>query len=180
MLAAVALAPAALAQNDPVTQLDRKLASGEATLEYDDTWGYLKSLVKALDINPDTQALVFSKTSFQQELINPKKPRAIYFNDNVYLGDVRDGEVFELASIDPKEGVLFYTLDMKRADKPRFDRRDICELCHNTHVFVASVYPGVDGSPAFVSTSSLFSRPSTPRPSRIAGAAGTSPARTAA
>lgn len=142
-----------------MARLDRRLASGEARLEYkDDGWGYLSSLLAQLDINPDTQALVFSKTSFQQELINPRSPRAIYFNDNVMLGAVRGGEVLELAGVDPAKGVVFYSLDAKPSETPRFEERDICELCHNRDVFVATVYPGADGTPAFLGGNSLFHR----------------------
>jgi hypothetical protein len=144
---------------DPVARLDRRLAAGQARLEYkDDGWGYLSSLLSQLDINPDTQTLVFSKTSFQQELINPRSPRAIYFNDSVMLGAVRGGEVFELAGVDPARGVVFYSLDTKRSNAPRFEERDVCELCHNRDVFVATVYPGADGTPAFLGGNSLFHR----------------------
>ena len=40
-------------------------------------------MLKQLGVNPDSQALVFSKTSTQAEKIGPRTPRAIYFNDDV-------------------------------------------------------------------------------------------------
>jgi len=36
---------------------------------------------------------VFSQTSFQLRKISPQRPRAIYFNDDVYVGWVRGGGV---------------------------------------------------------------------------------------
>ena len=55
-------------------------------------------------------ALVFSKTSFQSARISPHNPRAVYFADDVAVGFVRGGDVLELAGVDPKQGVVFYTL----------------------------------------------------------------------
>src|SRR5215472_8182154 len=76
--------------NDTITILTRKLESGAAKLEpMADAPGYLPSILKNLDINPDSQVMVFSKTSFQSSLISPKNPRAIYFNDDTYVGYVR-------------------------------------------------------------------------------------------
>ena len=75
------VAYASTAANDPVAQLDRKLQSGEVQLEFEETRGYLTSVLKALGVPADSQMLVFSKTSFQAPKINPKNPRAIFFND---------------------------------------------------------------------------------------------------
>ena len=69
--------PAAL--NDPVTNLGRQIERGEVKLDYSpDGWGYLPSLLKHLDLNIDSQLLVFSKTSFQLTRISPKTPRALF------------------------------------------------------------------------------------------------------
>src|SRR5689334_2005008 len=70
-------------KQDPVSILDRKLEAGKVSLAYDTKWGYLSSILKQLDINTDSQILVFSKTSFQQDLISAAKPRALYFNDDI-------------------------------------------------------------------------------------------------
>ena len=48
----------------------------------------------------DSQGLVFSKTSFQPTKISPQTPRALYFNDDVYIGWVQNGEVIEIAAVD--------------------------------------------------------------------------------
>lgn len=142
--------------NDPVARLEQKLERGEATLEYRPGFGYLPSLLKLLDINADSQVLVFSKTSFQQALISPKNPRAIYFNDDVSVGAVPGGELFEVSALDPLRGVNFYTLGMRESDKPRFDRRSgVCEECHGPvsilvpGLMVTSVIPDANGTPFF-------------------------------
>ena len=44
---------------------------GDTTLEYGEGTGYLPSLLQHLNINVDSQTLVFSKTSFQQAIISP-------------------------------------------------------------------------------------------------------------
>ena len=162
----VALGAAVLAQapndalpTDAVTRLGQQLERGEATLEYRDGVGYLPSLLEHLRINVDSQTLVFSKTSFQQAIINPKNPRALYFNDDVAVGTVPGGDVYELLALEPSHGMVFYTLDLKQADQPRFRRRGVeCFFCHAMgnkgalSLVVASVFPDKDGSPAYTST----------------------------
>jgi len=162
----IALAAAALAQtpddappSDALSRLGQQLERGEATLEYRDGVGYLPSLLEHLRINVDSQTLVFSKTSFQQAIINPKNPRALYFNDEVAVGTVPGGDVYELLAVEPGHGMVFYTLDIKQADRPRFRRRGVeCFFCHAMgnkgalSMVVASVFPDKDGSPAYTST----------------------------
>ncbi len=142
---------------DPVAKLGKQLEAGTVKLDYSAKDGYLPSLLKHLGINPDSQMLVFSKTSFQAPKISPKRPRALYFNDSAAVGFVPDGDVLELISIDPRQGVMFYTLDRDKTDKPSFLRRnDQCVSCHlipNTlnvpGLMVTSVIPSSDGSPRF-------------------------------
>ena len=147
----------AASTQDPVARLEQQLEAGTAKLDYSAKDGYLPSLLKHLGINPDSQMLVFSKTSFQAPKISPKRPRALYFNDNAAVGFVPAGDVMELISVDPKQGVIFYTLDIEKTDKPSFLRRnDQCVSCHlipNTlnipGLMVTSVIPSTDGSPRF-------------------------------
>jgi len=73
--------------------------------------------------------LVFSKTSFQRERIDPKHPRGLYFGDNVYVGFVPGSPLLEFSEVDPKLGAVFYTFDQTVA-KPRFTRNDQCLECH--------------------------------------------------
>src|SRR5437016_3939689 len=110
-------------QDDAVAKLNRLLAAGKAKLEYTPGIGYLPSVLKNLGINPDSQTMVFSKTSFQASRISPRNPRAIFFNDQVSIGSVRTGEVYEVSALDPKRGVMFYSLNTRKVDKPEFDRR---------------------------------------------------------
>jgi hypothetical protein len=144
---------------DRLTRLDGQLERGEATLEYREGHGYLPSLLEHLNINVDSQMLVFSKTSFQQAIITPKNPRALYFNDDVSVGTVPGGDVYELLALEPSHGMVFYTLSTKKAERPRLERRSAeCLFCHAIgnkgapSLVVASVFPDKDGSPAYTST----------------------------
>ena len=144
------------AAHDAVFRLEGQLERGDATLEYDPKLGYLPSLLKSLGVNADSQVLVFSKTSFQQALISPKNPRAIFFNDDIAIGAVPGGKVFELSALDPTRGVMFYTLDMQRAQNPRLQRGgSVCGECHDPisvlvpGLMVTSVIPSSDGTPFF-------------------------------
>jgi len=142
--------------NDAVARLQKQIDSGAVKLEYSPSFGYLPSILKYLGINVDTQMLVFSKTSFQSVKISPRAPRALYFNDEVAVGSVQNGDVLEFAALDPQQGENFYTLSVDKADRPEFARRDVCLQCHQglstlgvPGVLVSSVYPGADGMPAF-------------------------------
>ena len=144
---------------DPITRLNEKLERGEATLEYRDGAGYLPSLLEQLDIHVDSQTLVVSKTSLQQQLISPKNPRALYFNDVVSVGTVPGGEVYELVAVEPTHGLVFYTLGTKQTPSPRLQRRGAdCFFCHGMgnkgapSLVVANVYPNEEGLPAYTST----------------------------
>jgi hypothetical protein len=143
--------------NDPVALLAKSIERGEVTLDYNSTdgWGYLQSLLKHLDLNLDSQVLVFSKTSFQLSKISPKTPRAIFFNDSVAIGSVQDGKLFELTALDPTQGLAFYTMDAQKTDKPRFERKfSECLNCHGpaNGLVVSSVYPSADGTPFVTGT----------------------------
>ena len=98
---------------------------------------------------------MFSKTSFQSDLIGPKAPRSLYFNDNVYVGYVQKGPVLEFIGVDPAQHINFYTLDIGKTDKPHFDRQDRkCTNCHDagaiSRLEVQSTIPEADGTPFVV------------------------------
>ena len=139
--------------SDPVAQLEKRIEAGEVKLDYTSNGqGYLPSVLRNLGINADSQVLVFSKTSIQQAHISPRTPRAIYFNDEVSVGFVQNGDVLELTALDPKLGIILYTLDTPKADKPQFSRRDDCLKCHQGPVtlgvpglLVSSVHPRTGG-----------------------------------
>ena len=143
--------------HDPVARLQARIDSGEVKLEHDRQHGYLKSVLKELGVSHSSQMLVFSKTSFQQRLISPGSPRALYFNDDVYVGFVRHSDVLEFSSVDARQGAIFYTLDQD-PDAPQQFVRDQgnCLTCHassRTHEvpghLVRSVYPSPSGMPHF-------------------------------
>ncbi|HYI93477.1 MAG TPA: hypothetical protein VEX68_08030 [Bryobacteraceae bacterium] len=141
--------------DDPITRLKKRIASGDVKLTYEDGMGYLRSVLKALDIPVESQVMVFTKTSFQAPRINPRMPRALYFNDQVSVGFVRGGDVLEIASHDPKQGVIFYTIDQE-PNRAKIERNDTCLQCHHSGgtlgvpgLFVSSVYPDSSGMPLF-------------------------------
>lgn len=143
--------------NDPVAKLARAIEAGEKTLDYDDEsgQGYLKALLAELEVPESSQTLVFSKTSLQLNRISPRRPRAVYFNDNVYVGYCQNGEVLELAATDGNQGATFYTLAQDKDSKPEFVRdQGLCLSCHSTHrtqdvpgYLVRSVFSDPTGRP---------------------------------
>ena len=127
---------------DPVARLAQRLADGEAHLEYAEGWGYLPALLAALEIPVSSQMLVFSRTSLQTDRIAPWAPRALYFNDDVYVGWVQDSPIIEIASVDAAEGAKFYTLAQTDPAVPRFTpETTTCLMCHESRSITAGV-PG--------------------------------------
>ena len=84
--------------------------SGGGRLPLDGQWGYLPAVLERLEVSPDSQTLVFSKTSFQTQQIWPDQPRAIYFNDDYYVAWVRGSETIEFAVADRERGARFFML----------------------------------------------------------------------
>src|SRR5688572_16248712 len=85
---------------DPVARLRDGIGKGSARLEREDAHGYLESVLKALEIPQSSQVLVFSKTSMQRDRISPSTPRALYFNDDVYVGFIPGSPLMEISSAD--------------------------------------------------------------------------------
>ena len=113
-----------------VTQLQKRIETGVATLKHDEAYGYLLALLDELKVPKSSQMLVFSKTSLQREHISPSTPRAIFFNDDVYVGFIPGAPLIELSFADPRLGGVFYTLDQTKADKARIVRNNQCLECH--------------------------------------------------
>lgn len=127
---------------DPVMRLQAKLDAGTVTLAHDSILGYLPAVLKALDIPVSSQMLVFSRTSLQTDKITPWSPRALYFNDDVYVGYVFDSDFLEIAAVHPTAGGRFYTFGQAERDKPRFSKETTtCLMCHHSR----SVTGGVPG-----------------------------------
>ena len=124
-------------RGDAIEKLEARLSSGAVKLDAGPR-GYLDSLLAALDIDASSQTLVFSQTSLQSRRINPRTPRAIYFNDDVYVAWVQNGPL-EIASLDPNLGPVFYLLDndtkgAKIAPRPPFTRElTRCLSCHDSY-----------------------------------------------
>jgi hypothetical protein len=116
--------------NNIVDDLNRKLQVGSAVLKFDGRGGYLQSVIDALKLPTDSQLLVFSQLSLQGRRIGSSNPRALFFNDRVALGWVRDGELIEVAAHDAKQGIIFYTLEQRATARPEFKREFRCLGCH--------------------------------------------------
>lgn len=162
--------------SDPVAQLEHQLAAGTQRLKYEPRHGYLKSVLKLLKVPVNSQTLVFSKTSFQYKKISPEHPRALYFNDDVYVGSVHDGKAIEIISFDPQQGAIFYLLDEHKVEHPVFQRAELdCTQCHIAAgtrgvpgVLLRSIYPTATGTQA-PSTKSYINDQETPFEQRWGG-----------
>jgi hypothetical protein len=117
--------------NNLVADVNQKTQAGAIRLTFEGRGGYLRSALEALQIPVDSQLLVFSRASLQGRQINEQNPRAVFFNDRVALGWVRDGDLLEVAAHDATAGVVFYTLEQRpEAGPPQFKRAFICLGCH--------------------------------------------------
>ncbi|MBW3540385.1 MAG: hypothetical protein KY476_08950 [Planctomycetes bacterium] len=120
--------------NDAVARLNARLSSGEVALEFAEPHGYLPALLRELDVPVASQLLVFSKTALNPALVGPRRPRAVYFSDEVAVGWVPGAAALEVMALDPVRGAVFYTLTQsarERADAPRLLKREQrCLACH--------------------------------------------------
>lgn len=158
-----ALAYSTAPLNDPVSRLSRDIRQGKTRLAFNPVTGYLPAVLRALDVPVESQMAVFSKTSVQAMRIDPSNPRVLFYNDSVIVGWVRGGFV-ELASEDPRLGMIFYRLSQRPSDyrdsiaaglpESPFSRREDCLHCHMTAstfgvpgVLLRSVSPSPSGVP---------------------------------
>ena len=141
--------------SDPIAKVMSQVQSGEIKLTFEPRRGYLDSLLRTLKIDPNSQVLVFSKTSLQTDFISRKTPRAIYFNADTYVGWIPGAPLIEIATIDPKRGVILYSLRNDATVPITFDTepRD-CNRCHgrrsksrSPELFAESVYVSQAGYP---------------------------------
>ena len=131
--------------DNAVTRLNQRLKSGQARLTFEESNGYLPSILSAFGISTTSQTLVFSQTSFQADRIHMHNPRAVFFNDTVAVGWVRGADVLEVAVEDPRQGAVFYALDQKASATPQLVRSGQCLACHLTWETL--------GVPGFMTTS---------------------------
>lgn len=137
---------------DPVTELQNSLKSGKESLQYEPDHGYLLALLKRLNVPVSSQVLVFSKTSNQAHFTSPKTPRAIYFNDRVFVGWAQGDSVIDIASVDAKKGPIFYAISQAPGGRPEISRQESCMACHISPktlnvpgILLRSVYTAPDG-----------------------------------
>lgn len=142
--------------NDPVAALNKRIAERPGTLRFESTAGYLRSLLQVLDVPVESQIAVFSKTSLQAPRIEPSNPRAIYFNDSVAVAWMNGGMI-EVASQDPRQGIVFYKLLQQPASVPTLQRDDSCLSCHKSDaslsvpgMMVRSMFTATDGRPLLI------------------------------
>lgn len=143
--------------DDAVAELIRTLPTSDNPPAYHPTSGWLPELLQRLQVPLDSQTLVFSKTSLQVHQISPTNPRALYFNDNVYVGYVPGGNVIELSAVDPQLGAVFYSIDQTDKDQLSIRRENHqCLSCHASAktqsvpgFLTRSVYPTRSGHPAY-------------------------------
>jgi hypothetical protein len=137
---------------DRFTRLLADLESGRRQLDTSGELPLLRSVLGELEVPVASQMLVFSATSLQKRLVSPRRPRAIYFSDDTYVGFVPGGQI-EVISIDPELGGIFYLFDRHVPGRPpRVKRSDECMTCHAPRymeeipgLVIESVVPGTTG-----------------------------------
>ncbi|WAC18157.1 hypothetical protein OVA24_13010 [Luteolibacter sp. SL250] len=160
------------AATDPLA----KLVEEGTSLPQDSEQETLRFLLRLLEIPESSQILVYSKTSAQNYFINPRKPRAIHFNENAYVGHVLGGG-FELIIHDDHLGVVFYFIEPEPGGRKLEIQRNTtsCLNCHATRrtelvpgLTVRSVPTDADGN-LLLPLGSTRTDHRTPLPKRWAG-----------
>jgi hypothetical protein len=132
------------ATHNRVWRLQQRMNAGDVQLAWEPKWGYLRSLLTALEINLDSQVMVFSKTSLQEDQISEKTPRAIYFNEDTYVGYVPGTSQLEVTAVDARVGAVFFVVLNRRDDKATMERAGgRCLSCHDTYSMMGGGVPRV-------------------------------------
>ena len=137
---------------DRFTRMKDDLESGRIALDRSSEKAFIASLLRAFDVPVSSQMLVFSNTSLQLRFISASNPRALFFNDDLYVGFIPGGRV-EIVSLDPELGAIFYIFDIPRDERPpRVERSERCMNCHAAAdtgfvpgLVMKSVLPGAGG-----------------------------------
>lgn len=138
---------------DRFARLQKEIEAGRVEMDRSGEKAFLASMLKALEIPASSQMLVFSTTSLQLSLITPSNPRAIYFNEDTYLGFIPGGKI-EIVSIDPEYGGMFYIMDIPKSAVVglNIERSRRCMNCHSGSetgyvpgLTIKSVVPGTRG-----------------------------------
>ncbi|MDG2090642.1 MAG: hypothetical protein P8J61_05980 [Gammaproteobacteria bacterium] len=136
--------------NDAVSLLFADITNGRIQLEHRSERGYLESLLTLLNIDDSSQLLVFSKTARKSRFVTPETPRALYFNDEVYVGYIPDTNTLEIAAMDPTLGPVFFDIPQD-VERPLELNRETsrCLRCHD------SMSNSGSGTPRFMMSSRL-------------------------
>jgi len=137
---------------DRFTRLKEAVEAGRIVLDGSGGKPFLLSLLGALEVPASSQMLVFSTTSLQLRLITPSNPRALFFNEDVYVGYIPGGRI-EVVSLDPALGGIYYIFDIPRGAEPlQAERSNRCMNCHAAEdtgyvpaLVIKSVIPGIRG-----------------------------------
>lgn len=142
------------APTDRLAKLAADLKSGEESYEGGGGLDRLRFVLKALDVPPESQVLVFSKTSLQNPLIHPSNPRALFFSEDTYVGYIPGGAI-EVIAQDPMLGPIFYVVEAGAKGEPLIERdTNQCMTCHATSrtenvpgLMIRSVFADEGGHP---------------------------------
>jgi hypothetical protein len=168
---------------NPVSELQKRIEKGDHGLDMSSEKAFLESVLKVLNVPKESQMLVYSKTSLQNDLITPQRPRALYFSEDCYVGWVQHGDV-EIIIIDDVLGPVFYRMhvpDSFPAEfeideyRPVIERSRGCLTCHggtrtNNYpgMMVRSVRADSIGAPIY-SAGTHFTDPASPIGERWGG-----------
>jgi hypothetical protein len=139
---------------DRLAKLAAGLESGQQSYQGSGGLDRLHFVLEALDVPPESQVLVFSKTSLQNPHIDPGNPRALFFSENTYVGYIPGGAI-EVISQDPVLGPIFYVVEAGEKGEPRIERdTNQCMTCHATSrtenvpgLMIRSVFADEGGHP---------------------------------
>lgn len=140
---------------DPIAEWQKELERDPKLLADATPLERLRAVLKHLEIPEESQVLVFSKTSKQNDLIHPDNPRSVFFNERAYVGYVPGGHI-EVISQDPVLGPVFYLIRNDPGKSPPVVSRQggDCFSCHGTArtegvpgMLVRSVYADKNGLP---------------------------------
>jgi hypothetical protein len=174
---ATAFASETTTPTNAVEALEARLEKGEVKLTFaSDGHGYLKSVLDALNVSPESQVLPFTKSSLQFDRISPATPRTVYFNDDVAVGAVHPGGLIEILVNDRRGGIAFYTLDNNKplsenSGTPRLQTENArCVVCHGMvnmvtpGWIVANIIATSDGMPQIANPAHPFDATDQTRP----------------
>src|SRR4029434_1490683 len=118
---------------DRFRRVKAEIDAGTRQLDSSSEKALLVSLLRELEIPVNSQMFVYSATSLQKGLITARNPRALYFNEDTYVGFVPGGRI-EIVSLDPDLGGICYLSEPLRTQRPlRTDRSERCMTCHAPH-----------------------------------------------